>query len=91
MKGFVHVEMAVDRNPGTGHALLAPQRQIFRSCGRTEFDIDIPVVTKMNKMFAFGGGEHISLPLRRCELSSGDVSQHDRDDTKTPRPKRKDR
>src|SRR5690349_19678527 len=89
MKGFVHVEMAVDRNPGTRHDLLAPQRQIFRSCGRTECDIDIALVTKMNEMFALGGGEHISFPLRWCGLSSGEVSRHDRDDTKTPQAEKK--
>jgi hypothetical protein len=59
----------MDRNAGAPHYLLGSQSQIARPCGSADFDEDVAMVTEMNEMFAFGGGENITLP--RGGLSRG--------------------
>ena len=64
VKSFVHLEVSVDWNPCAGCHLLGPQGEIAGACGGTDLDKDLAMVTKMNELFAFGGGEHISLWCR---------------------------
>ena len=39
--------------------MLGPQGEIVGACGGTDFDKDLAMVAKMNKLFAFGGAEYI--------------------------------
>lgn len=71
---FVHLEMSVDRNPSTGHHLLGSQGEIVGACGGANFDENLALITKMNKMFAFGGAEYVSFPCR--SLSCDAFRQH---------------
>jgi hypothetical protein len=61
-EGFVHLEVPVDWDAGTGHYLLGSQREILRASGGPEFDENVSTVTEMKEMFAFGGTQHVSLP-----------------------------
>src|ERR1700676_2017501 len=61
VEGFVHMEVSVDRNACTDRHLLGPQGEIVGACGGTDVDKDLAMVAKMNKPFAFGGAEDISL------------------------------
>jgi len=57
VEGFVHVEMAVDRNPRTGHHLLGSQGEIAGACGGANLNQDLALIAKMNELFSFIGAE----------------------------------
>jgi hypothetical protein len=70
VEGFVHMEVAVDGDARTERHLLGPQGETVRACGGADLNEDVPVVTKMNEMFTFGGTDHISL-RGRIDFSHG--------------------
>jgi len=69
VESLVHLEMSVDRNAGADRHLLGSQGELIGSCRRADDDEDVPMVTKMNKMFASAGGENISLSRHGLGLS----------------------
>ena len=88
IEAFVHLEVSVDGNTGADHNLLSAHGEISGPCGSTDFNEDVPVVTEMNEMFAFGGAEHITLPSGR--LSGGDALRQNLADAETSQTKKQE-
>ena len=61
VEGFVHVQVSMNRNAGAEGHLLRPQADTVGASGGANLDKNVAVVAKMNEMFAFRGGQHISL------------------------------
>src|SRR5215469_8264017 len=71
VEGLVHVEMSLDGDTCTNHHLLCTQGEILGTRGGANLNEDVPVVAKMNEMFAFSCAKHISLRGSSTDLSDG--------------------
>jgi hypothetical protein len=59
------VEVSVDGDACAACDLLGAEGEAVRAGGGAGFDEDVSVVSEVNEVFAFGGGEDISLRWRR--------------------------
>src|SRR5215218_8738792 len=61
VKGFVHLEVSVDRNACTNRYLLGPHGQIAGSFDGIDLDEDVAGIAEMNEVFAPIGAQHVAL------------------------------
>src|SRR5262249_31389397 len=71
VEGFVHLEVAVDRNAGTRHHLLSAPRKTGRAGSGTTLYEDVAAVAEMDEVFTSSWSEHISFDCRRCGSNRG--------------------